>query len=156
MVLDDVAQRAGALVESAPVLDPERLGHRHVHVADIAPVPDRLEDRVGKTQREHVLHCLFAHVMVDPVDLVLVEGLVQRLVEGHGRLEVPAEGLLDHEAGELASGPGLVEAVACQATCDLAEQRRDGGEVEDPVAGRAPSGSTVGRVEILQAPRRPW
>ena len=60
--------------------------------------------------------------MVDPVDLVLVEGLMQRLVEGHGRLEVPAEGLFDDEAGELASGPGVVEAVASQATCYLAEQ----------------------------------
>ncbi len=112
----------------------------------IAPVPYRLEDRVRKTQGEDVLHGLFAHVMVDPVDLRLVEALVQGLVERHRRLEVTAEGLLDDKPGEAAPGPGVVEAVAGEAARYLAEKRGNGGEVKDPVPGRPPS-RFVGAVE---------
>ncbi len=147
MVLDDVAQCPGTLVERPPVLDAQGLGDGDVHMADVATVPDRLEDGVGEAEREHVLHGLFAHVMVDPVDLVLVEAGVKRLVEGHGRLEVSAEGLLDHEAGEAAPRPGLVQAMATEPQGDLPEERRDGGEVVDPVAGRS-AACTLGRVEL--------
>ena len=154
MVLDDVSQRAGMLVERAPVLDAYRLRNCDMHVADIAPVPDGLEDRVGETEGEHVLHCLFAHVVVDPVDLRLVEACMQGLVECHRGLEVPTKGLLDHEPGELAPSPGLVQSAAGEATCHLPEQRRDGGEVEDAVAARATA--FVGGVELghdLRDPR---
>ena len=104
---------------------------------DIAAVPDRFEDRVGEAQREHVLDGFFAHVVVDPEDLVLVEAGVQGLVEADGALEVPAEGLLDHEPGELSALARLVETVAGETLGDLAEKRRDGGKVVEPVARRA-------------------
>ena len=73
MVLDDVAQGAGPLVEAAPLLDAEGLGHGDLHVVDVAAVPQRLEDGVGEAQRQHVLHRLLPEVVVDPVDLRLVE-----------------------------------------------------------------------------------
>ena len=119
------------------MLNPERLGDRHMHVADVTPVPDGLEDRVREAQGEHVLNCLLAHVMVDPVDLGLFEAPVNGLVESLRGLEVPAEGLLDHKSCEPASGPRPVQPVAGKAAGDLAEERRDGREVEDPVAGCA-------------------
>ena len=139
VVLHDVAQRPGALVEAAPVFDAERFGHGDLHVVDVAPVPDGFEDRVGETQGKDVLDGLLAHVVVDAVDLRLVEAFVQGLVESHGGLEVAAEGLFDHESGELAPGPRTVQAVAGQATGHLPEKRRDGGQVVDPVARRAPA-----------------
>ena len=71
VVLDDVAQGAGGLVEAAPVLDAERLGHGDLHVVDVAAVPDRLEDGVGEAQGQDVLDRLLPQVVVDPVDLRL-------------------------------------------------------------------------------------
>ena len=49
VVLDDVADDAGLLVEGGAVLDAQRLGHGQLHVVDVAVVPDRLEDRVRRT-----------------------------------------------------------------------------------------------------------
>ena len=99
---------SGALVERAPVLDADRLGDGHVHVADIAPVPHRLEDRVGKTQGEHVLHGLLAHVVVDAVDLRLVEALVQRLVERLAVSRSRPKGFSITRRANLPPGPGLL------------------------------------------------
>ena len=109
MVLDDVAQRPGRLVEAAAVLDPEALGHGHLDLLDVAAVPDGLEDGVGEPEGEDVLDGLLAHVVVDPVDLALVEGGVDLVVEGDGALQVAAEGLLDDHPGEGAPRPGPVQ-----------------------------------------------
>ena len=60
VVLDDVANDAGLVVELAAALDAEALGHRDLHVLDVVPIPDRLEERVGEAEIEDVLHRLFA------------------------------------------------------------------------------------------------
>ena len=62
---------------------------------DVAAVPDGLEDSVGKTERQDVLHGLFAQVVIDAVDLFFVGDLQQLLVQRLGRLEIVSEGLLD-------------------------------------------------------------
>ena len=69
MVLEDVADRAGLLVERRAALDPDRLGDRDLDVVDELAVPDRLEDAVREPQRQHVLDRLLAEVVVDPEDL---------------------------------------------------------------------------------------
>ena len=108
MVLDDVAQRAGSLVEPAAVLHSEALGHRDLDSLDIASVPDRFEDGVGEAEGQDVLDGLLAHVVVDPKNLVLVERRVHRIVELPRALQVPAVRLLDHEPGELAALTGVI------------------------------------------------
>ena len=39
---------------------------------NVAAIPDRLEDAVGKTKGHDVLHRLFAQVVIDAVDLLLI------------------------------------------------------------------------------------
>jgi len=68
VVLDDVAQGADLVVEDSAVLDPEVLGHRHLHVGDLGAVPDRLEDRVGEAQVGDVHHRFLAEEVVDAKD----------------------------------------------------------------------------------------
>jgi hypothetical protein len=48
VVLDHVAQAAGALVEGAPAIDAEILRERHLDARDIVAVPDRFEERICK------------------------------------------------------------------------------------------------------------
>ena len=98
MVLDDVAHRPGLLVIAGPLLDPDRLGHRDLHVVDVLAVPDRFEDPVGETQDEDVLNGLLAQVMIDSEHLVLAEDGVDHLVERPRRLAVVAKRLLDDDA----------------------------------------------------------
>ena len=73
MVLEDVAARAGLLVELAAALDAEVLGHGDLDVVDVAPVPERLEDAVAEAEDHQVADGLLAQVVVDAVDLRLVE-----------------------------------------------------------------------------------
>ncbi len=57
-----------------------RLGHGDLDVIDIVAVPQRLENRVGKTEDEDILDGLFAQVVVDAVDLILIEYGVDAIV----------------------------------------------------------------------------
>ena len=68
-----VLEGAGRLVEGDAVVDPERLGHVDLHVVDVVPVPDRLEEAVGEAEGQDVLRRLLPQEVVDAEDLVLVE-----------------------------------------------------------------------------------
>ena len=71
VVLEHVAEHAGLFVVAGALLDAEGLGGDDPDVVDVVAVPQRLEDRVGQPEGEHVLHRLFGEVVVDPEDLVL-------------------------------------------------------------------------------------
>ena len=66
------------LVVRAATLDADLLGHGDLHVVDVLPVPQRLEDAVGEAEDEQVLDRLLAEVVVDAIDLLLDERGVQR------------------------------------------------------------------------------
>ena len=72
----------GVVIRTAPAGHAHLLGDRDLHRADVPAVPQRLEDAVAKPQRQDVLHCLLAEIVIDPVHLRLIE---------HGR-NVPAQG----------------------------------------------------------------
>ena len=136
MVLEDVARCAGLLVERAAVLDADRLGHGDLHVVDVAPVPERLEDAVAEPEDQQVADGLLAEVVVDAVDLRLAEDLADLAVEPLRRLEVVAERLLDDDPPPAAVVVLVVEPDPPELGDDLGELRRLGGEVEQPVAAR--------------------
>jgi hypothetical protein len=62
VVLDDLTDGAGLLVEGSPLLDAEGLGHGDLHAV---PVLQALEDGVAEAEDEEVLHRLLAEVVVD-------------------------------------------------------------------------------------------
>ena len=125
VVDDHVAQRADGVVEVAAVLDAEALGHRDLDRRDVVAVPDRLEHRVREPQVEDLGQPHLAQEVVDPVELGLVEVLVDLLVERARRGEVVPERLLDHHARRLGQArPG-------EPLDHHPEQRRRDLEVED-------------------------
>jgi hypothetical protein len=97
VVLDDVPDRAGLVVEGAPSGDGERLGHRDLNALHVRAVQQRLDDRVREPDERQVRHRVQAQPVVDPVDSVLAEvgvhGGVQPLCAG----QVMAERLLHHD-----------------------------------------------------------
>ena len=137
VVLEDVARRAGLLVERAAVLDADRLGHGDLHVVDVAPVPERLEDAVAEPEDQQVADGLLAQVVVDAVDLRLAEDLADLAVEPLRRVEVVPERLLDDDPAPAAVVLLVVEPDPAELGDDLGELRRLGGEVEQAVAARA-------------------
>ena len=60
MILDHVPQAAALLVVAAARADADLLGHGDSHAVDEIAVPERLEDRVGETLHEEVLHRLLS------------------------------------------------------------------------------------------------
>ena len=92
-----VAEDARGVVVGGAAFDGDLFGDGDLHVVDVIAVPDRLEDGVGEAQNQKVLHCLFAEVMVDAIDLVLGELAVDRLVQSLGAGLVGAEGFFHNQ-----------------------------------------------------------
>ncbi len=98
MILDHVADRPRRVVEPAPPLDAEVLGHRDLNALDVLPVPDGLVQRIAEPEKEHVVHRALAEIVVDAEDPPLAEVLEQDAVEGARRREVAAERFLDNDS----------------------------------------------------------
>src|SRR5579884_2928719 len=98
MVLDDVADRPGLLVELPPAGHAEALGHGDLHARDVVAVPDWLEERVCEAEVKQVLHRLLAEVVIDPEDARLGEIGMQGAVEALRRGEITPEGFLENDA----------------------------------------------------------
>jgi hypothetical protein len=110
VILQHVTGRAGGVVVAgAAALHAELLGDGDLDVLDVVAVPDRLEDRVVEAKAEQVLDRLLAEVVVDAKQLVLAQRAVQRVVQGLGRGEVAAEGLLDDHAAKRRAALRLLE-----------------------------------------------
>ena len=145
MALHHVAQRTGALVIAGAVADTAGLGHGDLHLIDMIAVPQGLDQGIGETEHQEILHCLLAQVVIDPVDALLCKMPVQAGIQAQGAGEVLAEGLFDHDA--VATGRG--------GQSGGAETLHHGGEigwrhrqVEHPVGAVA----TRGRTDVLAQP----
>ena len=139
MVLDHVAQRARLLVVGAARLHADRLADGDLHVVDVVPVPERLEDAVGPAEHQDVLHRLLAEVVIDAVDLILREHRAHRVVQRAGRREIAPERLLDDDAHPAAGAVGRpVEPGFAEPEHDRRVERGRGGAVEEPVAADRP------------------
>jgi hypothetical protein len=99
VVDDDISQRADGIVEVAAVLDSEVLRHRDLNTREVVATPQRLEDRVREAQMKDLLEAHLPEVVVDPVQLRLVDVLVQFRGEVACGLLVVPERLLDDDPG---------------------------------------------------------
>ena len=154
VVLQDVADRARAVVETAPVGDVESLRHSDLDAVHVVAIEQRLDDAVGEPCEQDVLHRVQPQPVVDPVDGVLREDGVHRRVELPGALQVRTERLLDHHPG-VRGQTRLVDAFR-----DRPEQRRWHLQVEQRRPGRQLAGQrAVGGVvrevpvDVFQQPQ---
>ena len=98
MVGHHVAQRAGLFVERAAAFDAQRLGGRDLDVLNVIAVPHRLEHGVAEAEHHDVLHRLFAEVVIDAIDRVLVEDVGDDFVQLLRAFQIAAERLLQDDA----------------------------------------------------------
>ena len=80
------------------MLDAYFLGDGDLHMIDVAPVPDRLENSVGEAEGHDVLHRLLAQVVVDAKDLFLARFAGDAGIQLARGIDAVAERLLDHHA----------------------------------------------------------
>ena len=100
-------------------------------------VPQRLEQLVGRAQRQDVLNRLLAQVVVDPEHVVGGEDLVDQRVELAAGGEVVAERLLDDDPAPAAADRVVGHAGAPHLPEYQGKHRRRDGQVERRVAGDA-------------------
>ena len=103
---------------------------------DVARVPERLENRVGKPQHQDVLRGFLAEEMIDPVGLLFGEGIAHDAIELARRGEIGAERFFDDDARP-ASFAGLVQARGFQVLEDRLELVGRDREIKETVAARA-------------------
>ena len=112
MVLHDVTHRADRVVERAPILYAEVLGHRDLDGLDVLAVPDRLEERVREAEVHDVLHRLLPEEVIDPEQALLGEDRGQSPVQLPGGVEIRTEWLLHDEAGPPSARPASASSSA--------------------------------------------
>ena len=135
VVLHHVAQRARAIVITAAMFHAHFFGHRDGHVVHIAPVPNRLEQRVGEPERQDVLHGFLAQVMIDPENLSFVKGTGESAVQRHCERKVVPDGLFDDQSRPF---PVRRQAGIVQEGGNLAEQEGRGSHVENALGFGSP------------------
>src|SRR5215813_5392779 len=97
MVLHDIAQRSGLLIERAAPLNTDALCRSDLNVIDIIAIPDRLKDSVCKAEDQDILYGLLAEVVIDAENLFLVENLVYLVIQFPGRFQIMSERFLDDD-----------------------------------------------------------
>src|SRR5205085_1657430 len=78
------------------------LGDRDLHMVNIAPVPDWLENAVPEPEHENVLHRFFSKVVINRIDLRFTENFGDVCAKCAGRIEIAAEWLLNDDAPPMA------------------------------------------------------
>jgi hypothetical protein len=135
MILHHVAQRAGVVVIAAAMFHAHGFGDGDGHIINVATIPHRLEQRIGKTKCQNVLHRLLAEIMINPKDLGFVEAGGKNGVQGARRFQIVANRFLNHDPRPfpVARQPGLAEIF-----WNFAEHARRRGHVKDAMSFGAP------------------
>ncbi len=133
MVLNHVAEGAGCVVIRAPFFYAHRFARGDLDMVDESVIPEWLKNGIGEPQHHDVLGGLFAEVMIDSVDGVLVEDVAHCLVEGVGGCLILPERFLDDDAGP-AAVCGAVESVFFQKRKDAGELAGCDAQVEKPIS----------------------
>src|SRR5699024_7393094 len=110
---------------------------RDLNVIDVRPVPDRLEQGIGKAQGEQVLDRFLAQVVVDAEDRLRWEYPLHGFVQVPGAGQVVAEGFLEDH-----TPPGTVVVLGQPGGGQLVQDHRElvrgDGQIEGVVAFGAP------------------
>ena len=96
-----VPQRPRLIVIAASLFHAHGFAHGNLHVIDVSPVPDRLEDSVGETKGQNILNGFLAQVVVDAVNLLFARDLEQLLIQGARRIEVASKRFFDDHSPPL-------------------------------------------------------
>lgn len=134
MIGHHVAQAAGGIVEAATPFHADGFGGGDLHMIDAVAVPHRLEQAIGKAERQDVLHGFLAQEMVDAEHLVLVQHLGHGGIERDGAGQIVAEGFFHDDPAPALAFALLDQASLAQVEQDRFEEARSGGQVEQHVA----------------------
>jgi hypothetical protein len=97
VILNHVAERSTLLVVPAAGAYADFFRYRDLNAVDEVAVPQRLEDRVGESLHQQVLHGFLAEVVIDAIHLMFFENVPNRGVERTSRCQIFAKRFLDDD-----------------------------------------------------------
>ena len=106
-------------------------------MVDVAAVPIRFKQRIGKPEHHHVLGGLFSKVVVDPVGIFLLESAVDHFVQMVRTLEIFSKRLFANHTRPFPRS-GFVQARRSKLLHDLVKELRSRREVKETIGSRAP------------------
>ena len=117
------------------MFDAHGFGDGDGHIINVATIPHRLEERIGKTKRQNVLHRFLAEIMINPKDLGFLEAGGENGVQGARRFQIVADRFLNHDPCPfpVARQSGLAEIF-----WNFAEHARRRGHVKNAMSFGAP------------------
>src|SRR5438477_552537 len=107
MVLHHVTKSAGLIIITSAPFHSESFGGGDLDMIDVARVPKRLENGVGKAQNKNVLCCFFPEKMIDSICLFLGERFTDNVIELARGREISSERFFDNHSSPAPFG-GLV------------------------------------------------
>ena len=87
MVLHHVAQLTHAVVISPTALNAHLFRNRDLNVINATLIPLGIDKAIGKSQHQKVLDRLFAQVMIDSIDILLIEKLSECFIDLSRRIK---------------------------------------------------------------------
>src|SRR5208337_5284516 len=99
MILDDVADRSGLIVEAAAALDAEIFRHRNLHALDVVAVPERLHEGIGEAEDDHIVYRPLPQVMINSENRGFIELPEEDLIQMARGLQIVTERFFDDDAG---------------------------------------------------------
>ena len=128
MVGHHIAHRPGVFIVSTASLNADFFGSGNLHMVNIAAVPNRLKDAVGKAEHHDVLHSFLAEVMVNAVNLPFLQDFPYFHIQCTGRFQVMAKGLFDDDPPPVPTFL-LCHAGIAELADDLAKKRGRGRQI---------------------------
>src|ERR1700683_500772 len=104
VVGDHVAQGTRLIVIAATHFHTHLFGDGNLHMVNVAAIPGRLKNAIGKTQGQNVLDGFFPEIMVDPIDLIFAQFLLDFAIQRFRRGKVTAKRLFYDHASPAAFG----------------------------------------------------
>ena len=88
-----LAQLTDAIVVSPSPFNADLFSNRDLHVVNATLIPLGIDKAIGKSQHQKVLHRLFAQVVIDSVDILVIEKLSECFIDLSRRIEALANRL---------------------------------------------------------------
>ena len=125
MVLNHILERAYPVIIGNAAFESDGFGNGDLDMVDRLSVPQRLEQHVGKAQREQVLDGLLAQIVVDADHMLFGEGVADLGIDLARRGKVVADRLFHRDAAFCAGDSGRLQPLR-----DRTEHRRRGRKID--------------------------
>ena len=92
VILQHVSQLSDLIVIRKTTINADGFRHRDLHMVDAGIVPLGIDKTIGKTQRQQILDCFLAQIVINAINPVLVKEMTDGFVHFFAIRVIPTDG----------------------------------------------------------------